>query len=296
MNVGRAIFDLARNVDARSLFVVGIGKNVGKTVTMRAVYEAAWASGLRVGVASVGRDGEAFDIADGLPKPRLFLRAGTVLATAREALPSTPASELLEISPMQTAAGVLLYARSVHDAHYELIGPPSASGVRKAVAVLDKRCDFVIVDGAIDRIAAVAETPGAIVVATGASSAATMSEAVDAVRALVKRLSVGPADPNLDAVYIDGALTAASAARLIADREQRQVVVGDPTQIALSGKAATNALTRLNVRCRRPLCVIACTIASIGRERGFEPRTFARAVADATGLPAFDVYAGERAA
>jgi hypothetical protein len=107
---------------------------------------------------------------------------------------------------------------------------------------------------------------------------------------------VAPADPNLDAVYIDGALTAASAARLIADREHRQVVVGDPTQIALSGKAATNALTRLDVRCRRPLRVVACTIASIGRERSFEPRAFARAVADATGLPAFDVYAGERAA
>jgi hypothetical protein len=263
---------------------------------MRAVYEAAWAQGLRVGVASVGRDGEAFDVADGVAKPQLFLRAGTVLATARESLPSSPASELLEISSLQTAAGVLLYARAAHDARYELIGPPNASGVRQAVANLSARCDFVVVDGAIDRIAAVAGTTGAIVVATGASSAATMNEAVEAVRALVARLSVTQADPNLEAVQIDGALTATNAARLIAARERRQVVVGDPTQIALTGRAATNALTRLNVRCLRPLRVVACTIASIGRDRSFEPRAFARAVADATGLPAFDVYAGERAA
>jgi len=38
------------------------------------------------------------------------------------------------------------------------------------------------------------------------------------------------------------------------------------------------------------------TAASIGRDRYFEPAAFARAVALATGLPTFDVYAGARAA
>jgi hypothetical protein len=64
----------------------------------------------------------------------------------------------------------------------------------------------------------------------------------------------------------------------------------------LSGRAATNAFVRLRIRCLRPLHVSAVTVASIGRERSFEPRAFARAVAAATGLPTFDVYAGERAA
>jgi hypothetical protein len=44
------------------------------------------------------------------------------------------------------------------------------------------------------------------------------------------------------------------------------------------------------------LRVIATTVASIGPNRAFEPRAFAAAVAAATGLPAFDVYAGTRAA
>ena len=73
-------------------------------------------------------------------------------------------------------------------------------------------------------------------------------------------------------------------------------VAGDPTQIALTGKAGLRALRRLTIRCRRPLHVIAATVASIGPERAFEPRQFARAVADATALPTFDVYTGERAA
>jgi hypothetical protein len=203
---------------------------------------------------------------------------------------------MLDLSPLQTAAGPLVYARVAHAAYYELVGPPTASGVRAAVDVLRSYADLTIVDGAIDRVAAVAGGDGAIVVAGGASAAGTMHEAVDALRALAARLSVGRYDPQREAVHIEGALTAARAAALIAAHESRQVVVRDPTQIALSGKAATHAFERLAVRAERPLRVIAATVASIDRDRNFEPRAFARAVAVATGLPTFDAYAGERVA
>ena len=97
-------------------------------------------------------------------------------------------------------------------------------------------------------------------------------------------------------LHIDGALTATRAAELIAARERRQIVVRDPTQIALVGKAASHAFAHLTICCERPLHVVAATVASIGRENAFEPRGFARAVAKATGIPTFDVYAGERVA
>jgi hypothetical protein len=100
------------------------------------------------------------------------------------------------------------------------------------------------------------------------------------------------ADPVRPSLRIEGALTSAFAAQLIAVRETRQIVVRDPTQIALSGKAMIAAAERLDLRCERPLRVVAATIASIGRDRYFEPRSFANEVARATGLPSFDVYAG----
>jgi hypothetical protein len=296
MNVGRAIFDLARASGARSVFVVGIGKNVGKTVAARAIYEAACDRGLRVGIASVGRDGEAVDAGDAAPKPRLFLRRGTLFATAREALPPSPAVEVVQLSTLQTAAGPLLYARVAQGAYYELVGPPTAAGMREVVERLISHCEAIVVDGAIDRVAALAGTSGAIVVAAGASAAGTIGEALDDTLALVRRLAVAPYDPREDALHVEGALTATRAARFIAARESRQIVLRDPTQIALSGKAASNAFARLRIRCQRPLHVVAATVASIGRERTFEPRDFARAVAQATGLPTFDVYAGESAA
>lgn len=296
MKVGEALFELARAANARCVFVVGTGKNVGKTVTARAVYEAAYAAGRRVAITSIGRDGEAFDVGDAQPKPRLFLRPGTAIATARDVLPRSPAVEMLELSPLQTAAGPLVYARVAHAAYYELVGPPTASGIREAVDVMREFGDLTIVDGAVDRVAAVAGADGAIVVAAGASGAGTMEEAVDAIRSLARRLAVERYDPARATVRVEGALTAAHAAQLIGARESRQVVVRHPTQIALSGRAAAHAFERLEIRCEYPLRVIAATVASIGRERGFEPRAFARAVARATGLPTFDAYAGERVA
>ena len=294
MQVGKDLYRLARETGARSVFVVGTGKNVGKTVAMRAIYEAACAAGVTVGLTSIGRDGEAVDAGDAQPKPRLFLRAGTAIATARGVLPSTPASEILASSDLPTAAGELLFARVRSRAFYELIGPPTASGVREVVDRLLEFAEVTVVDGAVDRVAALAGGDDAIVVACGASAAATVTEAADGVRALVERLRVPAFDPARPFARVDGALTPGKSAALIAARETRQIVVRDPTQIALTGKAAAHAFATLTVRCERPLRVVAATVASIGRDRSFEPCDFARAVAEATGLPTFDVYAGAR--
>lgn len=296
MHVGHALFEIARATGAPSLFVVGTGKNVGKTVAMRAIYGAATEFGAHPGLTSIGRDGEAVDAGDAQAKPRLFLRPGTIVATARDVLPSSPASEVLDLTRLQTAAGPLVLARVKAPAHYELVGPPTASNVRETVARLLQYAGYAIVDGAIDRIAALAGGNDAIVVSCGAAASPTMEEAVEDVSALVRRLRVPAYDGTSPCVRVEGALTPSLAARFIAAKETRAIVLRDPTQIALSGRAATNALERLTIRCERALRVVAVTVASIGRDRSFEPRTFAREVARATGLPAFDVYAGTRAA
>jgi hypothetical protein len=292
MRVGHTLLDLARADGRRSLFVVGTGKNVGKTVAMRAIAQAACERGLHIGLTSLGRDGEAFDAADALAKPRLFLRPPAVVATARNLLPPHPASELLDFTTWTTASGPVILARVREPAHYELAGPATAAGVRACIRRFEEfGCDQIIVDGALDRLAALAGGPDAVIVATGASAARTLDEAVDDVRALTARLRLAAFDPSLASVRVEGALTAPHAAALAAKREERQIVVRDPTQIAITGKALLGVLARLNVRCERPLNVVAATIASIGRDRYFEPREFARAVAAATQLPTFDVYA-----
>lgn len=293
---GESILELWNQSGLPSLFVVGTGKNVGKTVALRAIYRACADSDIACALTSIGRDGEAFDIADAAAKPRLWLEPPSIIATARNVLPRSPASELLALTSHHSAAGALVYARVRCGAHYELVGPPNASAVRAVVHDLLQLAPRVLVDGAFDRIAALAGGDDAIVVSCGAAAAPTLREAVDDVRALVVRLRTPRFGGEDDFLPIDGALTPAIAARLIREREGRTIVVRDSTQIALGGKAALHAFERLTIRCERPLRVIAVTVASAGRDRTFEPREFARAVANATGVPTFDVYAAERAA
>jgi hypothetical protein len=288
--------DLVRAGGLRSIIVVGTGKNVGKTVTMRAIAKAAHARGLIVGMTSTGRDGEAFDIADALAKPRLFLPPGTIVATARNLLPAHPASEMIELTSWATAAGDVAFVRVRRAGYYELAGPSTASGIRGCIdRFAQLGCDQIIVDGALDRVAALAGGADAAIVAVGASAAHAVDEAVDDARALCARLRLPVYDPARPSIRIAGALTIGIASALASNREERQVVVRDPTQVAASGKALLGILRSLDVRCERPLSVVAATVASIGRDRYFEPRAFARAIASATGLPTFDVYASSMA-
>lgn len=297
MSAGETILELARAGGRRTLFVVGTAKNAGKTVAMRAVASAARGQGLAVGLTSMGRDGEAVDAADSVPKPRLELGPGTVIATARTLLPRHPAAEILDFTEWQTAAGNVVFARVRDWAFYEIAGPASASALRACAerfAAFD--CDQIIVDGALDRVAAVAGGDEAVVIAAGAAASSTMDQAVEGARALSRRLCMPVFDPDLPSVRIDGALTHAMAASFIAAGETRQIVVHDPTRVVMNGRALLGAMERLHLRCERPVRVVAATIASIGAGRYFEPRAFAKAVADATGLPTFDVYADRMAA
>jgi Domain of unknown function (DUF1611_C) P-loop domain len=284
VRAGVELLNLARAAGARSIFVVGTGRGVGKTTVVRALYSAASTAGLRAALASLN------------PKHRFWLQSDTPFVTARGVLARTPAAAILNVTGLQSPAGALLYARAESSGLYELAGPPTASGVREVVDELQSLSDIVIVDGAVDRIAALAGSDGAIVVACGAAAAKTMHEAVDEIGALVARLRVPRFEESEPAIELDGALTASHAAAFLSAREQRQIVVRDPTQIALGGKAAIRALSLLEVRCRRPLRVIAATVASIGPELSFEPREFGAAVHASTGLPAYDLYSGTRAA
>ncbi|MBV9737384.1 MAG: hypothetical protein JO177_04365 [Candidatus Eremiobacteraeota bacterium] len=291
MNVGEALLSLCDAQGMRSIAVVGTAKNVGKTVVVGTLCAALHARGVRFGIASVGRDGETVDVVDTMPKPRLRLHPNTIAATASGVLSPSPACEILDVSALATALGPVVFIKTMAPAFVELAGPPSASAVRALKRRLfELGAQRVIVDGAIDRLAALAGEPDAVIVATGASAAATAEAAAEDAGALVQRLKTPAFDPAQPYIRISGALDAMTVGELIRANEMRQVVVTDPTRIALRGHALIRARERLRIACEQPLHVVAVTVASIGRDRYFEPRAFARAVAVQTKLPVFDAY------
>ncbi|HEY9085924.1 MAG TPA: hypothetical protein VIN40_08345, partial [Candidatus Tyrphobacter sp.] len=247
MRIGTEMLDAVLASGSASVAVVGTGKNVGKTVAMHALYEAAVERGLCVGLVSAGRDGEALDAIEHHRKPRLWLYAGTWIVTTPEML--SAAGERAELKHIATACGTLQRARTSKAAYYELIGPPTASGVRMAIESLQERCDLVLVDGAIDRIATISTGEDAVIVACGAAAAASQEEALEDVRGLVARLRIPRADRRKPLLRVEGALLPELAERLIAENERRQIVVHSPAFVMLTGKTFSRAAARLALRC-----------------------------------------------
>src|SRR5277367_271885 len=66
----------------KRLALVGLAKNTGKTEALLALLRESEAQGRRVGVTSVGRDGEERDVIDSrIEKPRVRLGTGSLVAT-----------------------------------------------------------------------------------------------------------------------------------------------------------------------------------------------------------------------
>jgi len=217
-----------------SVIVVGTAKNVGKTTTVAALLEVAELRNVRVGLTSIGRDGEAFDAVDNTPKPRIFIEAGTVVAAGRALLPHARTIDVLA-EQEQSALGPIVFYRSLIPQHVEISGAPTARAMR---AVIERLAGFgvdrVIVDGAIDRVAILATGEEPVIVATGIALAPTIEATAEATR---RFLSAGKLD-----------------------------------------------------RAR----ILACTTCPVGEGRTVEAEALLRAVAEATGLPAYDVQAGLR--
>ncbi len=156
----------------RRLALVGLAKNTGKTETLAALLRELEARGTRVGVTSVGRDGEERDVIDArIAKPRVRLAAGSLVATTDSLLrASAIAHELLEQTDVRTPLGRVLIARLRAPGAIEVAGPSAAADVRAVSdAMLASGAEQVLIDGAVDRRAASApEVSDGLVMATGA--------------------------------------------------------------------------------------------------------------------------------
>ena len=69
----------------RALSLVGVCKNAGKTTVLNHLLKAL-PLGEVMGLTSNGRDGESTDVVTGTGKPGIYVRKGTLLATAEKLL------------------------------------------------------------------------------------------------------------------------------------------------------------------------------------------------------------------
>lgn len=106
-------------------------------------------------ITSIGRDGEDEDVVSGRAKPRIYVYAGTLLATAENAMRRADALlDVLALSGVRTAFGEIVICRAISDGYIELAGPSSASDLLQIAKLLREIAPpdcLYIIDGALSR-------------------------------------------------------------------------------------------------------------------------------------------------
>jgi hypothetical protein len=166
----------------RRLALVGLAKNTGKTETLAAILAEHARAGVRVGVTSIGRDGERHDVIDArIEKPAVRLQAGDLVASTGTLLRSSgTAHERLVQTGVRTPLGEVVIARLAEAGSLEVAGPSAASDVRAvSETMLELGAEQILIDGAVDRRAASSPAiADGLVIATGAVLSRELDEVV----------------------------------------------------------------------------------------------------------------------
>ena len=155
----------------RTLAIVGMAKNAGKTTALNGLLEEAFDEGLTLAVTSTGRDGESTDVVSGGDKPKVYLFTDTIVSVPEKLYDLAETGlEILQRTEYRTAVGNVLICRVADSGYVQIAGPGSVREHQKLCEdMLDYGVDMVLIDGAIDRKSIAApETSDAIILATGA--------------------------------------------------------------------------------------------------------------------------------
>jgi hypothetical protein len=229
---------------------------------MNAVLGEAVRQGLRSAITSIGYDGEEFDHLTGLPKPRVLVSEGMLVATAEKTLRGATAGyEPAGRTGVPTALGEVVLVRVVRPGLIPLAGPPTGPGVTRVVAAaLAGGADLCLVDGAFGRMAPFAVLDG-VVLATGGARSRDVKRLAEETAALAWMFGLpaqaGEASatvsnllsestayaclqgkPPVTSLLVQGAITAAAIEVLAAWDgwgAGAQVSFADPIRLALAG-------------------------------------------------------------
>ncbi len=184
----------------RSIAFLGLAKNAGKTVAMNHLAAEIRGAGESLVLASIGRDGEAFDAVTRKPKPPVPVKAGDRVVTTDGLLKSSGLEAVREEDlRIETPLGKTgLYRITSPAGALVLAGVNRISDMKRVKDLALDRADRLLIDGAINRrssgIPALAE---GIIVSTGAVLGDSVEEVVRRTREALEILAL----PELPAEF-----------------------------------------------------------------------------------------------
>lgn len=175
----------------RRIAFVGVAKNTGKTTAMNYVLRRGFSEDRKLGVVSIGLDGEKADALLGTPKPPVKVFPGQVIITSEKSLAASTATfSAVESLTFDTPLGQTVSAVVEEGGDVVLSGVRHREDLKEALERLSDR-DHVLIDGAYGRVmAAHAETCDGVLVSTGAVVGNAPNMIADKTASMVGRLTL----------------------------------------------------------------------------------------------------------
>lgn len=183
--------DIIKNY--KKVAIVGTGKNAGKTVALNEFISAGAREKIKIGITSIGRDGERQDIVTNTEKPAIFVPAGTLVATAEKCLQSfTIGYEIIDVTPFETAIGRVVITKALEDGFVEVAGPDSNSEIKDACErMISLGAEVTLIDGALNRkTQASPSIADAVVLSTGAVLSRDMEIVIQKTKHIISMLTL----------------------------------------------------------------------------------------------------------
>jgi hypothetical protein len=176
----------------RAISIIGMDKNVGKTTVLNYILSKAWGS-LTLGITSIGRDGEDKDRVTNTEKPKIYIKSGTYIATAKQCLFNGDITkEIIEATGIHTPMGEVIITKALSDGYVELGGPSITTYMKDICSKLSELGgELILVDGALGRRSTASpEVTEACILSTGASLHRSMDKVVEMTSYTTKLLSL----------------------------------------------------------------------------------------------------------
>lgn len=190
----------------KSIAIVGLAKNAGKTECLNYILRNVKNTGKRFALTSIGIDGESRDQVCQTPKPEIEIYEGMVFITSEKHYRSKRlVAEIMDVSTQRTSLGRLITAKAVSSGKALLSGPADTASLRTLIQDMSRfDIDTTIVDGALSRLSlsspAVTE---AMVLATGAALSCNIPQLVRKTKYVYDLIRLEEAAPDITRKLMD---------------------------------------------------------------------------------------------
>ena len=184
----------------RSLSIVGLEKNTGKTVCLNYLLGRLAELGVSTAVTSIGVDGEQVDSVYATAKPEIRLYEGMQFITSeRHYAQRRLVSDILAVGEQRTALGRLVTARVLCPGKVLLSGAATTSMLRKQIGQFERQgVQLTVVDGALSRLSLASPTvTEAMILATGAAVSPNLQQLISRTRFLYRLIKLPEVDSDL---------------------------------------------------------------------------------------------------